>query len=411
MARTPAQRTRPAKFAHGRRLKGSESARLFLARARNRDPSFAFAAENAQAVAEVCSKLEGIPLAIELAAARVGTLSLEQISERLEGSLELLTRGGRTAVPGSRRSGGHSTGATTCSASESEKSVQEALGLCGRMDSGGLRSRSIGRWHRRERGPGAALRACGEVLVMARANRKGWRGALQAVGPHPPVRAREAGAERGGRGRKASSRRVLPCPGRRGRTAANRAAGSGVVRSAWKKNSTTSGRPLLGVEQAGEAELGLRLAGALRSFWFWEGHYGEGRRWIEGALSQEGPTSALARAKALGAASLLASEQSDYARAKGAAEEGLRLSKEAGTEDSRDLSSCGGTHIAFFLNRLATVSMDKGEQERAKALSEESLALSRQANKVQGIVWSLLIARNCSRPDRGDYEQAERLLC
>jgi predicted ATPase len=79
-------------------LERLESARLFLARARTRDPSFAFTPGNAQTVAELCSKLEGIPLAIELAAARVGTLSLEQISERLEGSLELLTRGDRTAA-------------------------------------------------------------------------------------------------------------------------------------------------------------------------------------------------------------------------------------------------------------------------------------------------------------------------
>src|SRR5215203_5326075 len=80
-------------------LQSSESVRLFLARARNRDPSFAFTPGSAQTVAEVCSKLEGIPLAIELAAARVGTLSLDQISERFEGSLELLTHGDRTAAP------------------------------------------------------------------------------------------------------------------------------------------------------------------------------------------------------------------------------------------------------------------------------------------------------------------------
>jgi predicted ATPase len=83
-------------------LERLESTRLFLARARNHDPSFAFTPGNAQAVAEVCSKLEGIPLAIELAAARVGTISLEQILERLEGSLELLTRGGRTVAPRQR---------------------------------------------------------------------------------------------------------------------------------------------------------------------------------------------------------------------------------------------------------------------------------------------------------------------
>ena len=59
----------------------------------------------------------------------------------------------------------------------------------------------------------------------------------------------------------------------------------------------------------GEAELGLRLAGALGSFGSGRGHSGEGRGWLEGALTQKGPTSALARAKALGAASLLASEK------------------------------------------------------------------------------------------------------
>jgi predicted ATPase len=80
-------------------LEGYESVRLFVERARGRDPTFTLSPQNALAVAQVCKRLEGIPLAIELAAARVGTLSLEQISERLEGSLELLTGGGRTAAP------------------------------------------------------------------------------------------------------------------------------------------------------------------------------------------------------------------------------------------------------------------------------------------------------------------------
>jgi predicted ATPase len=80
-------------------LGGYESVRLFGERARERDPTFSLSPPNALSVADICRMLEGIPLAIELAAARVGTLSVEQISERLAGSLELLTRGGRTAVP------------------------------------------------------------------------------------------------------------------------------------------------------------------------------------------------------------------------------------------------------------------------------------------------------------------------
>src|SRR5918997_4920966 len=75
-----------------------ESVRLFVERARGREPAFSLSQHNDLAVAEICRRLEGIPLAIELAAARVGTLSLGQIAQRLTDSLTLLTGGARTAV-------------------------------------------------------------------------------------------------------------------------------------------------------------------------------------------------------------------------------------------------------------------------------------------------------------------------
>jgi predicted ATPase len=77
-------------------LEGTESARLFAVRARGRDPTFVLTPQNARAVTEICRRLDGIPLAIELAAARVGTLSVEQIAEKLRGSLKLLS--GRLTV-------------------------------------------------------------------------------------------------------------------------------------------------------------------------------------------------------------------------------------------------------------------------------------------------------------------------
>jgi tetratricopeptide (TPR) repeat protein len=157
----------------------------------------------------------------------------------------------------------------------------------------------------------------------------------------------------------------------------------------------------------GEAALGLRLGGALMSFWFGEGHYGEGRGWLENALAQEGPATALVRAKALGAASLLASEQSDHSRAKWAAEEGLELSKEAGIAHSREYFFPGGIPATFFLNLMATLAMNEGDFERARALGEEGLALGRQADAAHGIVWSLLIL-GIAATLRADYEQAER---
>jgi predicted ATPase len=82
-------------------LAGYESVRLFVERARHRNPAFSRTPENAHAVARICERLEGIPLAIELAAARVG-MSLEQIAARLDDSLRLLTVGSRTASPRQR---------------------------------------------------------------------------------------------------------------------------------------------------------------------------------------------------------------------------------------------------------------------------------------------------------------------
>jgi predicted ATPase/gluconate kinase len=78
-------------------LEGYESTRLFADRASKRHPGFELTPENARAVAKVCTSLEGMPLAVELAAARIGILSAGQISERLDRSLDLLTGGGRTA--------------------------------------------------------------------------------------------------------------------------------------------------------------------------------------------------------------------------------------------------------------------------------------------------------------------------
>jgi DNA-binding SARP family transcriptional activator len=82
-------------------LAGYESVRLFVERARHRNPEFCLTPENANAVGRICERLEGIPLAIELAAARVG-MSLEQIASRLDDSLRLLTWGSRTASPRQR---------------------------------------------------------------------------------------------------------------------------------------------------------------------------------------------------------------------------------------------------------------------------------------------------------------------
>ena len=169
--------------------------RLFVERARQRDPSFALTLRERRAVAEICRRLEGIPLAIELAAARVGTLSVEQISERLEDSLKLLTAGAGRRCRGSRRSGGRWTGATTCSLRRS------------RSCSGGFRcSRVDGRWRRPRRWGRAdgieegrcwiCSRAGGQVAGRGRSDR-GRRGTLQDARARAAVRPRRSSRRAG----------------------------------------------------------------------------------------------------------------------------------------------------------------------------------------------------------------------
>jgi predicted ATPase/transcriptional regulator with XRE-family HTH domain len=76
-----------------------ESVRLFEERARLAQPDFQLTLENASSVAQICSRLDGIPLAIELAAARVNMFSTAQIAARLDDRFHLLTAGSRTALP------------------------------------------------------------------------------------------------------------------------------------------------------------------------------------------------------------------------------------------------------------------------------------------------------------------------
>ena len=116
-------------------LEAYESVRLFNERARGRDPSFSLSPPNALAVADICRMLEGIPLAIELAAARASTLSVEQISQRLGESLGALdarkTYGGAKAPYAKGSAGVELRSALRVRG----QVVQEALGLCGGMDS------------------------------------------------------------------------------------------------------------------------------------------------------------------------------------------------------------------------------------------------------------------------------------
>jgi tetratricopeptide (TPR) repeat protein len=150
----------------------------------------------------------------------------------------------------------------------------------------------------------------------------------------------------------------------------------------------------------GEAELGLRLAGALWRFWWVRGHLSEGRRWLERLLVVENRDSiqSATRARALGAAGMLAYDQGDYRRAVTLLDQSLVLFRELG--DDRG--------VAWTLHSLARAAAEQGDDTQATGLLEESVALFRRLGDTSGIGWALHeLARGPLT--RGDDRAAEDL--
>src|SRR5262249_49747588 len=96
--RVPSLGVPPGGAARADELGGHEAVRLFVERAQAAQPGFALTPQNAPPVAQICRRLDGVPLAIELAAARVRALAPAEIAARLDDRFRLLTGGSRTAL-------------------------------------------------------------------------------------------------------------------------------------------------------------------------------------------------------------------------------------------------------------------------------------------------------------------------
>ena len=217
-----------------------EAVRLFVERAAAAQPAFRVTAQNAPAVAEICRRLDGIPLAIELAAARVRALSVEKIAERLSDRFRLLTGGDRTALPRQqtlralidwsydllteperallRRLAVFAGGWTLEAA--------EAVGAGGEVDeptcstADESRREIAGRCWR----PKAIATGCSRRCVST--HRSGWPNRATATRPHPPSRVlpRTGGAGASRTGRPGAGRR-----GSRGSISSGESAGGARV--------------------------------------------------------------------------------------------------------------------------------------------------------------------------------------
>ena len=283
-----------------------ESVALFVERAHDALPDFELTDENAESVAQLCVALEGIPLAMELAAARTRVLSPEAMLDRLEQRYQLLARG-YVDVPNRLRSMEASVewSHELCNAQE-QTALGPALGLLGR-----LRPRRGGDRLRRRR-PSCRRRA-GRRLV-ARREVPGVPGprrdppALQAARDDPAVRRGAAGAHR------RPAQVGAPAPG------LLQQPGGAVPRTLGGAGPTPAGRP--DATQPREPPVRPRAhrvhciggahraadGGDLEDYWFVTGLLSEARHWIEAALARSTGT-AVQRATALSIAGYLAGFQ------------------------------------------------------------------------------------------------------
>ncbi|HEY7034964.1 MAG TPA: LuxR C-terminal-related transcriptional regulator [Thermomicrobiales bacterium] len=393
---------------------------LFLQRARAVNPGFALTEANAAAVAEVCRRLDGLPLAIELAAARAKVLSPRALLTLLNRRLQVLTGGSRDA-PARQRTLRDAIAWSYDQLSAAEQALFRSLAVfvggctleaaeavCGPQGSGG-------------RGQGSADRAPSPCPLTPDPSILDGIAALvdnsllrQESGPDGEMRfsmletIREFALERlelSGQDTESRTRHAayflalaesvephLMMPGQE----------SWLARLAAEHDNL---RAALGwLERAGKAEAMLRLTSALSLFWFVRSHFDEGRGWLERALALGGEAPVALRAKALVRAGYLAIDQGDARRGEALIAQGLALWRDIGDREQ----------VAASLYILGNALQSQGRYDEAQTRTEEALAL--YDGLADGAVTTVRFACNSLASlgrlayARGEYARAEEYV-
>ncbi len=352
------------------RLSQYEAVRLFIERAQAAKADFTITNENAPAVAEICHRLDGLPLAIELAAARIRLLPPQALLQRLSSRLKFLTGGGRD-LPARQQTlrGAIAWSYSLLDAPEQQLFARLAVFAGGRtleaveavcnaegdleMDVlDGVASLVDKSLLRPEAGAGSEAR----FVMLETIQEYAWE-RLEASGEAEGVRQRHA----------AYFRQVAE---------AAETEQNGVQWPRWlerlEAEHVNLRTALLWSLESGAIDIGLHLAAALSGFWSMRGYLSEGRRWLNAVLARVGASEpgsprplALnqAVAKALVGAGHLAWLQGDYVVARRQLEESVDLWR-----------GLGDTHgLAFALHILGHVANDQRDYVAAQALFEESL--------------------------------------
>jgi predicted ATPase/DNA-binding SARP family transcriptional activator len=362
------------------RLLEFEAVQLFVGRARTVSHDFTLTEDNAAAVVDICLRLDGLPLAIELAAARVNVLAIEQIATRLDDAFRLLTGGSRTAVPR------HQTLRAAMDWSFDLLSAKEKM-LLRRL------SVFAGGWTL----PAAEAICTGEGLeeseifdLLSRLVEKSLvevqdRGAEKRFRMLQTVRQynRERLLESGGRGTVRTRHldyflRLLE--------EADPHLGymlSDTEMTKWLGRLDPEGdnlrtavrwslRPqdVKPAQRAALTDAGLRLLSLQHAFWFARGQFSEGRTLLTRLLEGSADVPTATRAQALLTAGYLACWQGDFAAGRPPLEEALARFRRL-KDDNR---------IAFATHGLGFVALGEGDATLARSLFEESLHTSRAAD-------------------------------
>jgi predicted ATPase/class 3 adenylate cyclase len=373
-------------------MRRSEAVQLFLARARFVHPDFDITADNASAIGEICHRLDGLPLAIELAAARVRTLSPQALLDRFDRRLDVLSRGPRDLPER------HQTMRATIAWSFDLLAPVEQQ-LFARL------SVFVG---------GATLAACAAIAAET-AEQDGWhdiealesladKSLIQLAADDPPRMSmletiRDFGLER------LAESAELPAIGKRHAEFFLRLAEAaeplleGSEQTVWLdrlEHDQANLRAAIGWwRDHGYLDEALRLASALWRFWWLRGDMVEGRRQLDTLLAESGGVSPTLRAKALNGAGVLAESQSDWETAARLHEESLALSR--GLGDPRG--------VAWSLNNLGVVEINQGDLGRAQSLLAECLAVAEQSGDAASIASALTDLGQIAHY-QGDLERA-----
>ena len=346
-------------------LMGCEAVRLFVERARTTVPDFEVTQENAGAVVRVCRRLDGIPLAIELAASQIGDLTVEQVAGKLEGSLDLLQSSSRTVEPKQQTlratldwshrllgedestllgrlsifAGGWTLEAaeTVCSGSGIEQ--YDVLDLLG-----GLVDKSL-----------VAAGAASEVAVRFRM--------LEPIRQYAREKLEESGETDEVQNRHAAFCLALA------EEATPELAGlqQGLWVERLEEEHDNLREALSWTLERGEGELALRFGRALWRLWYNRGFLSEGVRWLERVIASGEPEASPVRVNVLEGMGSMTQAQGDTERAEAAYEEMLELSQELDDKEN----------VATALNSLGTLALAHGDNKRARGRLEENLAVLR----------------------------------